>query len=174
FDSLTAVELRNRLTSATGITLPVTVIFDHPTPAALAVSLRERLVGSGADGLPDDRGAAASTASPVAHDEPIAIIGMGCRYPGGVDSPESLWDLVTSGRDGITRLPLDRGWNMRTLEDVAAFGGFVDGAAEFDAELFGINPREALAMDPQQRLLLETAWEALERAGIDPLSLRGT
>ncbi|MER5936555.1 type I polyketide synthase [Streptomyces sp. NPDC001928] len=170
FDSLTAVDLRNRLGSATGITLPVTVIFDHPTPAGLAASLREQLVGTSDDGSIDrtaDRGG-------VPADEPIAVIGMGCRYPGGVESPETLWELVAAGGDGITPFPLDRGWNMRTLEGVAAVGGFVDGATEFDAELFGISPREALAMDPQQRLLLETAWEALERAGIDPLSLQGS
>ncbi|MEV4590487.1 type I polyketide synthase [Streptomyces chartreusis] len=167
FDSLTAVELRNRLGSATGVTLPVTVIFDHPTPAALAASLRVQLVGAPADDPTEDH-----TAVPA--DEPIAVIGMGCRYPGGVDSPEALWSLVADGGDGITPFPLDRGWNMKTLEDVAAAGGFVDGATEFDAELFGISPREALAMDPQQRLLLETAWEALERAGIDPLSLQGS
>ncbi|MGW4544727.1 SDR family NAD(P)-dependent oxidoreductase [Streptomyces chartreusis] len=167
FDSLTAVELRNRLGSATGVTLPVTVIFDHPTPAALAASLREKLVGASADDPTEEYAA-------VPADEPIAVIGMGCRYPGGVDSPEALWSLVADGADGITPFPLDRGWNMKTLEGLAAVGGFVDGATEFDAELFGISPREAVAMDPQQRLLLETAWEALERAGIDPLSLQGS
>ncbi|MFJ8630376.1 type I polyketide synthase [Streptomyces sp. NPDC093568] len=170
FDSLTAVDLRNRLGSATGVTLPVTVIFDHPTPAALAASLREQLVGAPTDDT--TRGTAPRPAGLA--DEPIAVIGMGCRYPGGVDSPEALWELVAAGGDGITPFPLDRGWNMKTLEGVAAVGGFVDGATEFDAELFGISPREALAMDPQQRLLLETAWEALERAGIDPLSLQGS
>ncbi|MPY60380.1 type I polyketide synthase [Streptomyces spongiae] len=170
FDSLTAVDLRNRLGSATGVTLPVTVIFDHPTPAALAASLREQLVGASADGTTEET--APGTAAHA--DEPIAIIGMGCRYPGGVDSPEALWELVAAGGDGITPFPLDRGWDMETLEGVARVGGFVDGATEFDAELFGISPREALAMDPQQRLLLETAWEALERAGIDPLSLQGS
>ncbi|MER6016431.1 type I polyketide synthase [Streptomyces bluensis] len=173
FDSLTAVDLRNRLGSATGITLPVTVIFDHPTPAALAASLREQLVGAPADNPAEEtEGTARRSAVPA--DEPIAVIGMGCRYPGGVDSPEALWSLVAEGGDGITPFPLDRGWNMKTLEGVAAVGGFIDGATEFDAELFGISPREALAMDPQQRLLLETAWEALERAGIDPLSLQGS
>ncbi|MEV6592280.1 type I polyketide synthase [Streptomyces acidicola] len=173
FDSLTAVDLRNRLGSATGITLPVTVIFDHPTPAALAASLREQLVGGPADNPTEER-EGTTRRSAVLADEPIAVIGMGCRYPGGVDSPEALWSLVAEDGDGITPFPLDRGWNMKTLEGVAAVGGFIDGATEFDAELFGISPREALAMDPQQRLLLETAWEALERAGIDPLSLQGS
>ncbi|MGW1163731.1 type I polyketide synthase [Streptomyces sp. NPDC002519] len=170
FDSLTAVDLRNRLVSATGIMLPVTVIFDHPNPTELASSLREQLVGASNDHAEDE----SRTTSPGTADEPIAIVGMGCRYPGGVDSPESLWDLVTSGGDGIVPFPLDRGWNMRALDGLSAVGGFIDGATDFDAELFGISPREALAMDPQQRLLLETAWEALERAGIDPLSLKGS
>ncbi|RSM96381.1 polyketide synthase, partial [Streptomyces sp. WAC 01325] len=104
-------------------------------------------------------------------DEPVAIVGMGCRFPGGADSAGGLWDLVAEGRDGLSSLPTDRGWDPALLEGLAAVGGFLDGAALFDAELFGISPREALAMDPQQRLLLETAWEALEDAGIDPSSL---
>ncbi|MGW9597820.1 beta-ketoacyl synthase N-terminal-like domain-containing protein, partial [Streptomyces chartreusis] len=110
----------------------------------------------------------------TAVDEPVAIVGMGCRFPGGADSAGGLWDLVAEGRDGLSSLPTDRGWDPALLEGLAAVGGFLDGAAFFDAELFGISPREALAMDPQQRLLLETAWEALEDAGIDPSSLRGT
>ncbi|MFI6476257.1 type I polyketide synthase, partial [Streptomyces sp. NPDC050516] len=114
-----------------------------------------------------------------AKQEPIAIVGMSCRLPGGVRSPEDLWQLLDDGRDGISAFPTDRGWNLGILSgegggsSATAEGGFVD-AASFDAGFFGISPREAVAMDPQQRLLLETSWEALERAGIDPVSLRGT
>ncbi|WP_299542345.1 type I polyketide synthase [uncultured Streptomyces sp.] len=104
--------------------------------------------------------------------EPIAVIGAACRYPGGVRSPEDLWHLVESGTDALGPLPVDRGWDP-DLVSGAPRGGFVDGAGDFDADLFGMSPREAAATDPQQRLLLETSWEAVERAGIDVRTLRG-
>ncbi|MDN3353026.1 type I polyketide synthase [Actinomadura sp. DC4] len=156
FDSLLAVDLRNRLSAITRVRLATTALFDHPTPAALA----EHLAG----GEPEEKARPAT-----AEDEPIAIVGMGCRFPGGARSPEDLWRLVRDGVDAIGDAPPDRGW-----DDDGFRGGFLHDAAEFDAAFFGIAPREALAMDPQQRLLLETCWEAVERAGIDPRSLKGT
>ncbi|MFG3134386.1 type I polyketide synthase [Streptomyces tendae] len=174
FDSLTAVELRNRLSGATGRQLPATLVFDHPTPIALAGFLYTELLGELEAHDETD------TTAEAVDDDPIAIIGMSCRYPGGVASPDDLWRLVSSGGDGITALPGDRGWDLQEwfphvsgTEGIPE-GGFVDGVMDFDAEFFRISPNEAVMMDPQQRLLLEASWEALERAGIEPGSLRGT
>ncbi|WP_439958717.1 SDR family NAD(P)-dependent oxidoreductase, partial [Saccharomonospora xinjiangensis] len=174
FDSLTAVELRNRLRAATGLTLPATAVFDHPTPADLARHLLSRIA-------PADGGVAASTAQrPVntgtgrADDDVVVVVGMACRFPGDVGSPEDLWELVAQGRDAVEAFPDDRGWRQSDTDGFARVGGFVTDAAGFDAGLFGISPREAVAMDPQQRLLLETAWEAFERSGLAPNSLGGS
>ncbi|WP_237525276.1 type I polyketide synthase, partial [Streptomyces sp. SID4985] len=182
FDSLMSVELRDALATATGLRLPSGLLFDRPTPAAVVDHLLSRLQGG--DGDQDAHGTGTGTA-PVARqdDEPVAIIGMACRYPGGVTSPEDLWRLVADGVDAISPFPTDRGWDPHLYDpdrpdrpggSQVDRGGFLHDAGEFDAAFFGISPREALGMDPQQRLLLETAWEAVERAGLDPRSLHGS
>ncbi|MFK3985706.1 type I polyketide synthase [Micromonospora sp. NPDC050397] len=170
FDSLTSVELRNRLQLATGLVLPATLAFDYPNARAIARYLLDQVVGA------DDRSPVRAQSAPTGPgrtDEPIAIIGMACRFPGGVRSPEDLWRLLHDGVDAIAGFPTDRGWDL-TGTDFTQQGGFLYDAGEFDAGLFGISPREALAMDPQQRLLLEISWEAFERAGLDPLGQRGS
>ncbi|WP_234776446.1 type I polyketide synthase, partial [Mycobacterium tuberculosis] len=176
FDSLTAVEMRNRLKSATGLSLSPTLIFDYPTPNRLASYIRTELAG-----LPQE--IKHTPAVRTTSEDPIAIVGMACRYPGGVNSPDDMWDMLIQGRDVLSEFPADRGWDLAGLynpdPDAAGAcytrtGGFVDGVGDFDPAFFGVGPSEALAMDPQQRMLLELSWEALERAGIDPTGLRGS
>ncbi|WP_147266836.1 type I polyketide synthase [Streptomyces diacarni] len=184
FDSLTAVELRNRMNAATGLRLSPTVIFDHPSAAALATHLHTLTAAPGADAAEPTADAAQTPRDAEAvEDAAFAIVGMACRYPGGIASPDDLWRVVLEGREVIGEFPADRGWDIADLYDpdpeqpgktYTTRGGFLDAAGDFDAGFFAMSPREALATDPQQRLLLETGWETLERAGIPPASLRGS
>ncbi|MET8988219.1 SDR family NAD(P)-dependent oxidoreductase [Nonomuraea wenchangensis] len=174
FDSLSGVELRNRLGRRVGVALSATLVFDHPTVTALAAFLADR---SGEKPEP------APVAAPAVTTDPIAIVGLACRYPGGVESPEDLWRLLTEGGDAVGEFPADRGWDLGSLfhpdpahegTSYAKEAAFLYGAADFDPDFFGISPREAAEMDPQERQFLEVSWTALERAGIDPTSLRET
>ncbi|MGW2028400.1 SDR family NAD(P)-dependent oxidoreductase, partial [Streptomyces decoyicus] len=176
-DSLIAVELRNALSLACGITLSATVVFDYPTPAELAGFLRTRIVE------PAYTDAEQAAAPSAVDGDPLAIVGMSCRFPGGVDSPEAFWKLLSDGSDAVGTFPADRGWDRNAVYDpdpenpgttYVNVGGFLKNVDRFEPAFFGMSPREALATDPQQRLLLEVAWEALERAGIDPHSVRGS
>ncbi|MEV6945302.1 type I polyketide synthase [Streptomyces sp. NPDC051172] len=178
FDSLIAVEMRNRLNTATGLRLRATVVFDYPTAGLLAEHLRTELLG-----LAPAPVAEPETRAHAEPDEPIAVVAMSCRFPGGIDTPERLWQLLQDGGEVLSGMPTDRGWPLERLyhpdpdhqgTSYVREGSFLHDAGDFDPAFFGISPREAVAMDPQQRLLLETSWETVERAGIDPGTLRTT
>ncbi|MFJ6086959.1 type I polyketide synthase [Streptomyces sp. NPDC092369] len=178
FDSVSAVEFRDRLAAATGLDLPSTLTYDRPTARAVADHVRSLLEGPGeaaVEGGPEPaRGA---------DDDPIAIVSLAGRWPGGAHTPEELWDLLRDGRDAVGDFPDNRGWDLDALYDPDGLrhgtsytrqGGFLHDADRFDGAFFGLGPRESAAMDPQQRLLLESSWELLERAGIVPATVRGT
>ncbi|WP_030724383.1 type I polyketide synthase, partial [Streptomyces sp. NRRL F-2580] len=181
-DSLTGMELRRRLASDSGIAVPATAVFDHPTPGALTDFVVAELAKIAGEAAARPVRQAAAGAG-VGQDDPIVIVGMACRYPGDARSPEDLWRLVADGTDAIGPFPTNRDWNVDALYDpdptragksYTRHGGFLYDADRFDAEFFGVSPREAFAIDPQQRLLLETTWESFEQAGIDPTTLRGS
>src|SRR5262249_11666539 len=153
----------NRLGAATGLRLAPTVVFDYPNARALGTHLLEQAGEAKAVG--------ARAVRALGSEEPIAIVGISCRFPGGVGNPQQLWQLLAEGADAIPPFPSDRGWDLERLYDpdpdnlqgcYAKEGGFMPDAADFDPAFFGIGPREAATMDPQQRLLLEASWEALE------------
>ncbi|MFJ4667725.1 SDR family NAD(P)-dependent oxidoreductase [Kitasatospora purpeofusca] len=186
FDSVASVEFRDRLAGSVGRALPTSLVYDRPTPRAVAAFLAERpdaagaAAGAGADTVPV---AGYPADGPGAADDPIAVVALSGRWPGGADTPEQLWELLRDGRDAIGPFPENRGWDLDALFDpdgerpgtsYTRQGGFLYDADEFDGAFFGLPPREAAATDPQQRLLLESAWELTERAGIVPAALRGT
>ncbi|SIO86180.1 type I polyketide synthase [Nocardiopsis sp. JB363] len=187
FDSIMLLELADLIEDETGVRLEDSVLFELPTPAALAGHVAEEL-GEEPPAREREksapRRAASAEPTPVGpvDDDPIAITAMACRLPGGASSPERLWRLLEEGTDAIGTFPENRGWDLESLYDpepgtpgrtYTRNGGFLYDADLFDAGFFGISPREADAMDPQQRLLLETSWEAIQRAGLDTEELRG-
>ena len=179
-DSLLAVDLRSALGKRIGATLPATVAFDHPTVRALAqwllAQVLERTARAPAPVI------ATPAAAPPQQEDAIAIIGMACRFPGGVKDPEGLWELLKNETDAIQQVPAER-WDIDAYYDpdpdaagkmTTRWGGFLAGVKEYEPGFFGISPREAVSIDPQQRLLLETSWEAIERAGIASERLQGS
>ncbi|MFE3380444.1 type I polyketide synthase [Streptomyces anulatus] len=183
FDSLSAVEFGDRLVERTGLKLTATLIYDYPSLGKLVERLASQMSTPGPADAPGPDAADDSAADGSVADEPVAVVSMACRFPGGVASPEDLWRLLVEERDAVAGFPDNRGWDPETLFGTAPgragksrtrHGGFLYDADRFDAEFFGISPREATGMDPQQRLMLETAWEAIERAGVDPGALRGS
>ncbi|MEJ3750560.1 SDR family NAD(P)-dependent oxidoreductase [Actinomycetes bacterium KLBMP 9797] len=178
FQSVTAVELRDRLAAATGLALPSTLLYQCPTPDAVARHLRDALLDD-----PPAQAVATTRPRPSADDDPVVVVGMACRYPGDINTPDDLWHLVATGTDAITEFPTNRGWNPDDIyhptpntpgKTYTRHGGFLTNADQFDNEFFNISPREALTMDPQQRHLLELTWQALENAGINPHTLTDT
>jgi polyketide synthase 12 len=179
-DSLQTTELVSRLSEAVGLQLLPTIVWEYPTPALLAQHI-VGLLGDKPAVSVQNRKATRYTSGSVSLSEPIAIVGIACRFPGFVASPEQFWTLLCQGRHGICEVPAER-WPVNSFfdEDLHApgklntrWGGFVDQVDRFDAAFFRISPREATQMDPQQRLTLELAWEAIEDAGIDPVNLHG-
>ncbi|MEU9456770.1 thioester reductase domain-containing protein [Streptomyces sp. NPDC048277] len=176
-NSLGAVRLAHSLRDATGLPLASNLLFDHPTPGDLAGHLAELLrPTTDARATVRQLAARASARQPFDSDtdDPLVIVGMSCRLPGGIDGPDDLWKLLSEERDAVGRVPAQRGWDPHLSTRLPLLGGYLDDIAGFDAEFFGIRPAEADSMDPQQRLVLEAAWHALEDAGIDPASLRGS
>ncbi|TPQ20065.1 hypothetical protein FGD71_022570 [Streptomyces sporangiiformans] len=177
-----AMRLRRALADRTGQTVTNSVLLDHPTPQALARHFEASLLRDGGASV-GPAGSENGGPAPRDEDETVAVIGMACRYPGGVQGPDDLWRLADQGTDAITPLPTDRGWDLTALTDTergshnttySRGGGFLTEPGLFDAEFFGMTDAEAYATDPQQRLLLETSWEVIEHARIDPSSLRAT
>ncbi|HEX4423049.1 MAG TPA: beta-ketoacyl synthase N-terminal-like domain-containing protein, partial [Kofleriaceae bacterium] len=179
FDSLSTVALHRRLEALTHHRLPITFIWDHPAIAALATAVLDQLGDAQLGDAGHRAPPAVDAGAPARGREPLAVIGIGCRFPGGVTSPETYWDLLWNGVDAISDVPADR-WNPAELAPIVqpavppSRGGFLTGHDQLDAGFFGISPPEATAMDPQQRLLLEVTWEAIEDAGIAPEALRGS